>query len=239
MRSVSCPVRSVLLVVVFVSLGGAWAWASPTGLNNIPTTDVVPKDILVLQTWATWGSQHPDLFVGAKYGLLDGLEVGLDWKYNDEPHGHLALQAKYAFDLPGEHWRGVVGVANVSDDTGHQGDIFPYVATSYDLEVFRLHFGYTDQHHNEGFFAGIDKEVTVLNRGMVLRGDVIQVNDGDDLLYSAGFLYDLRPPEGEKREGFMGFWDTCTRNVLVETWVNMPTRGEASLTAKLNYVINF
>jgi hypothetical protein len=216
--------RRLLLVVLCLVFASGRAWATPTGLNNIPTTDVVPKDILVLQTWAV---------------LADDAEVGLDWKANHDPHGHVAFQAKYAFGLGDDAWKGVIGIANVSGETQHQGHVFPYAATSYDLEAFRLHLGYTTQHDNEGVFAGADKTVSFLDRDLTLRADAIQVNRRDDILYSAGFLYDLRPPGGEIRPGLKGAWDKLTKNLLLESWVTAPSTGSASLTLKLNYVIEF
>ena len=243
MMPATCRVRCWLLVVPCLLLVATRAWASPSGLNNIPTTDVTPENTLVLQTWTNVGNGlDPELFLGFKYGALDGLEIGLDWKATGDTHSHLTFQGKYGFDLIGDAWRGVVGIANVSNSRKHAGYVFPYVATSYDLGPFRAHLGATAQHDNEGFFVGIDRTVSFLGRDLQLKADAIQINDRDDILYSAGFLYDLRPPKNgadSPRGGLGGLWDAVTNAVILESWVSQPSTGTASLTVKLNYVIEF
>ncbi len=53
--------------------------ATPTGLNNIPTADVVPQDVLVLQSWTNFGSDVDTSWAaGFKYGPACNWEVGLD-----------------------------------------------------------------------------------------------------------------------------------------------------------------
>lgn len=233
---------------LFVGLGlllvGSSAWGTPTGLNNIPTTDIVPKNVLVLQNWlnitANEQTQH---FVGFKYGALKDVEIGVDWKASDRTHGHAMFQAKYAFDIRGDAWRGVIGVADLSAHREHNGDYFPYAATSLDLKVLRLHFGFAPQPHNERFFAGIDKMVTFLGRNLQLRADAIHINDKEDTLFSAGFLYEFgKKAEGNggSQEGSRGFLGRLMQNMILESWVSMPSTGaKETYTVKLNYVIPF
>ncbi|MHC4720130.1 MAG: hypothetical protein ACYSYT_06615 [Planctomycetota bacterium] len=99
-------VYQILFAAFFVVLVARSAQATSTGLNNIPTTDVVPENVLVFQTWGNFaGGEHPEQFVGFKYGLFKDMEFGVDWKANDQPHGHAMLQAKYAFDIePARVW---------------------------------------------------------------------------------------------------------------------------------------
>lgn len=242
-RTIQCCGRVFAAGLCLLCAGG-WAWASPTGLNNIPTTDTAPKETLVFQTWGNMADdRHPQQFWGFKYGVTDALEVGSDWKSLDQTHGHAAFQAKYAFDIKQDFWRGVAGVANLSDHRQHQGDFFPYVATSFDLKAVRFHAGYDAQRDNEGFFWGFDKAVPFLNRDLVLRADAIQVNEMDDILYSAGFLYNLRRRDDDgkaSRPGLKGLLDKIFRNIVLEGWVTIPsTRDEEVLTLKLNYVLKF
>lgn len=78
------------------------ASAEPTGLNNIPTTDVVPEKILVLQGKSDFGhTRNADFLAGFKFGAWKDLEVSLDQKVGDNPHRDPAFQAKYRID-PGE-----------------------------------------------------------------------------------------------------------------------------------------
>ncbi len=235
------PVAVALLCILST---GSVLRASPSGLNNIPTTDVVPVKTLVLQTWFDWADDaHPKQTAAFKAGLVKGLEFGVDWKFNDVAHSHAALQAKYAFDIAEDVWRGVVGIANVSDNRQHNGDIFPYVATSVDLKLARLHFGYAPEPHNEAFFAGIDRTFPFLERNLQLKADAIHVDDKDDVLFSAGFLYELgrQRAEGEAaRGGLLGVLDKMLENIILEAWVSMPSTGANEIyTVKLNYVIKF
>ena len=224
-------------------------WASPSGLDNIPTTDVVPEGVMVHQVYMnlSW-NKYPQQFLGFKAGPLKDLEVGLDWKSDDDVHGHVTAQAKYAFDIVGkDRWRGVIGFANLSDNRAHAGEPFPYAATSVDLKLFRLHFGYSPQAHNEAFFAGVDRTFPVLGRNLQLKGDAIHINDRQDVLFSVGFLYELGLRDGGEEEdeepganGLAGALNAVFKNVILESWVSMPSTGERHVfTLKLNYVIKF
>ena len=232
-------IRNVCMAfaVAVVLFAGDRAWASPSGLNLIPTTDVVPDKTFVLQTWSNLrDDQHHQQFVGFKTGLLDGLEFGSDWKAVDSTHGHATFQAKYAFDIKKDIWKGVAGVANVSGHRGHQGEVFPYVATSVDLKAFRLHLGHAFQPHNQAIFAGIDKTVPFLNRNLQLKADAIQIDNRDDILFSVGFLYDFMPINDNDEPDSV--FETLTKNIVLECWVSMPTTTDApEVTVKLNYVI--
>ncbi len=230
----------VVFCILFVSRS---AWATSSGLNNIPTTDTTPENILVFQTWGNFaGGEHPGQFAGFKYGLFRDVEIGIDSKVNDKPHGHAMFQAKYAFDIVDDEWRGVIGVADLSDNRKDNGEYFPYVATSVDLTALRLHFGFAPQPHNERFFAGADKTVTFLNRNLQLRGDVIHINDKKDALFSLGFLYELNARSGDEKaqSGLAEFWNEISKSIILESWVSKPSTGnKETYTVKLNYLIRF
>ena len=238
------PIHHSLLIVTCLVITGGSVLASPSGLNNIPTTDVTPVRTLVLQTWFNWADgRQPEQFTGFKVGAYEGLELGVDWKAYGAVHGHPALQGKYAFDIQEGWWRGVVGVANVSEDRADQGKIFPYVATSVDVKLVRLHFGFAPEAHNEAFFAGIDRTLPVLNRNLQLKADEIHINDKEDVLFSAGFLYEFgRRNSADKPPltGLAGILDCVAKNMVLEGWVSMPSTGDPEVyTLKLNYVIKF
>ncbi|MHC4174757.1 MAG: hypothetical protein ACYTBX_02770 [Planctomycetota bacterium] len=239
-RQVYC----LVFVVFCILFAGRSAWATSTGLNNIPTTDIVPENILVFQTWGNFaGGELPQEFIGFKYGPYKDVEIGIDWKANDRPHGHAMLQAKYAFDIGSDALRGVIGIADLSDNRKHNGEYFPYAATSLDLEAFRLHFGFAPQPHNEAFFGGFDKTVSFLDRNLQLRFDGIHINDMKDMKFSAGFLYDFAPKtktSKTQQTALMEFLGNLTKNMLIESWVTMPSTGDKqTYTIKLNYVIRF
>lgn len=225
-------------------MAGGSAWGSSTGLNNIPTTDIVPRNVLVLQSWLNIvANEQTQQFVGFKYGALKDIEVGVDWKANDRTHAHAIYQAKWAFDIQSDVWRGVLGFADLSDHRKHTGQWFPYAATSLDLKALRLHFGYAPQPHNERFFGGIDRWTTFLDRILQLRADAIHINDKEDMLFSAGFLYELGTKAGANgrlRSGLGDFLDRLMQNMILEAWVSMPsTSDKETYTLKLNYVIPF
>ena len=242
-----CKVRYIhylLFAMLCILLTGRSAWSSPTGLNNIPTTDIVPKNVLVLQSWGNLaGGERPQGFIGFKYGPFKDVEVGVDWKAVDVTHSHAVYQAKYAFDIKKDLWRGVVGFADLSDNREHTGEWFPYVATSLDIKTFRLHFGYAPQPHNEAFFAGIDKWTTFLDRTLQLRADAIHINDKEDIKFSVGFLYELARRSGGDKTGQTGlaaFLNSIAENIILESWVSKPSTGDKeTYTVKLNYVIKF
>ncbi len=234
----------LLIGMMCLCAAGNSAWASPSGLNNIPTTDVVPVKTVVLQTWLNMAQNaKTQQFVAFKAGVVKGVEVGIDWKAIGQSHGHAELQVKYAFDIIGDWGKGVVGIANVTDNRQHNGEIFPYAAISVDLEVFRLHFGFAPQPHNEAFFAGIDRTLLFLDRNLQLKADAIHINDKEDVLFSVGFLYEFGAQDVDEEaseSGILGILNEITKNLILEAWVSLPTTGEEEVyTLKFDYVISF
>lgn len=213
----------VLLLCAWAGLRD-FVWASPSGLNNIPTADVVPEKVLVFQGYGHLAhGSRPDWWGGFKYGPLKNLEIGFDGQINPEPasDGALVGQFKYRFQ-PLESTAVAAGVANLGDKS-RSGEIDYYAVLSQDLKYLRAHLGATFQRDNEGVFGGLDSTFPLFGRDLTLRTDLRQINQRDDLLASAGFLYDLG-------------W-----NFLLETWGSFPTidGAEDVLTLKLNYVIEF
>ena len=69
--------KGLLYSFAWVLFAAQVCWATPSGLNNIPTADVVPEKTLVFQGFAEVGKDNkPDWFAGFKYGLIENLEVG-------------------------------------------------------------------------------------------------------------------------------------------------------------------
>jgi hypothetical protein len=64
-----------------------------------------------------------------------------------------------------------------------------------------------------------------------------------DTKFSAGFLYDLAPKtktNKTQQTALMEFLGNLTKNMLIESWVTMPSTGnKQTYTIKLNYVIRF
>lgn len=215
--------------------------ASPSGLNNIPTTDTAAVKTFVLQGWGGFGNDMtPDWWTGFKFGLIDGLELGADWDADGDPARHVQFQGKYAINLNDAGTRIAAGVANVSDDRDRNGNCFPYAVITQDFKgLLRLHAGYDFQEDNEGAFAGIDHTFDLMDRDVMLCGDAIQVNDRDDWLLAPGIKFGLAPraAEGETLSGLDKFLD----HFVFESWVTFSTQDDAEevFVAKLNFVLNF
>ena len=99
------------------------AVASPSGLNNIPTTDTAPNLTLVVQEYTTVGAgRKPDHTAGFKFGLdpweqsewRNRFEVGLDGHFAPGDAGPAAFQVKYTTQ-PHPEWPAIgIGVANLA-----------------------------------------------------------------------------------------------------------------------------
>ena len=200
------------------------AWATSTGLNNIPTADVVPENVLVFQFIGDLANNStPAYTTGFKYGPAKNIEIGLDGNIFPQKTKTetLVAQGKLRFALS-DSLAIAGGIANLGD-RARAGREFPFGVLSQDLGFLRVHFGGTVQKDNEGFFGGIDKTIKFFDRDLTLRSDIIQANDQRDTTTSAGFIYDIG------------------HNFLVESWTSFPSEsGKADVTTiKLNYVIKF
>lgn len=214
----------VFYVILFSFFITAPVWATSSGLNNIPTADVVPENVLVLQFIGDFANNStPAYTTGFKYGPAKNVEIGLDGNIFPQKGKTetLVAQGKLRFEL-NDSLSMAAGIANLGD-RARAGREFPYGVLSQNLGFLRVHFGGTTQKDNEGVFGGIDKTIKFLGRDLTLRSDIIQANDQRDTTTSVGFIYDLGS------------------NFLVESWVSLPSEsGKKNVTTvKLNYVIKF
>lgn len=213
-------ILTLALGCAVVALGAVPVFATPTGLNNIPTADVVPKDILVLQAFSNFGgSSDAAWFGGFKVGPAENWEVGLDGQVSGPGSGGgPTLQAKYKIPLQKEA-RLALGAANISDDRDRHGEVFPYLVASVPLsERTNGHLGYSFQSGNHALFLGADATVS---RSLTLRSDWIQTNDGNESMWSLGFI------------------SPVTQRFLVEGWASFPSAAgaETNYVLKVDYVI--
>jgi hypothetical protein len=211
-----------LLAAVIAAASVSTAWATPTGLNNIPTADVVPLHVLVLQSWTNSGSGLDTAWAaGAKYGPAENWEVGLDGGLTGPGSGGgPVFQAKYRVPLE-KGGRVLAGVANLSENRDFHGDYFPYVVASVPVgERANGHLGYSFQSATRGLFLGAD--VTV-GRALTLRSDWIHTDDGDESVASLGFITPV------------------AQSWAVEGWASFPTApgAETNYVLKVDYVIPF
>lgn len=211
-----------VIMTLFFFTGSVWA--TSTGLNNIPTADVVPENVLVFQFISDVAHNNaPAYTTGFKYGPAKNIEIGLDGNIFPQKGKTetLVAQGKIRFELS-DSLAIAGGITNLAD-RARAGREYPFAVLSQDFGFLRAHLGGTIQKDNEGFFAGIDKTVKFLDRDLTLRSDVIQNNDQQDTTTSVGFIYDLG------------------HDFLIESWVSFPSESgkEDVVTIKLNYVIKF
>lgn len=193
------------------------ALASPSGLNNIPTADVVPLNVEVLQLYSGFGEgRAPSHVLGAKVGVAPGLEMGADFEVLPD-QGPATFQAKYRIGL-GSGLALALGAADVSGEEEIAGKWMPYAVASKDLGAFRLHLGYSGQSDNKGVFVGADAPV---GGGVTLRSDWLENNGGDGSLASLGSMWELTPT-----------W-------VIEGWGSFPSAAghDDSYLLKLDYVV--
>jgi hypothetical protein len=210
---------SLALAASTLAAAAVAAFATPSGLNNIPTADVVPEGVLVVQGFAEFGRDRgPTWFAGIKYGPAQGWEVGLDdTAAGAGSPGGPTLQAKCRWELK-EGAALALGAANISDDRERHGDVFPYAVLSAPLGALRGHLGYGWQADNRAWFVGADAPVS---RALTLRADWTQVADGEESVGSLGFIAAVGP------------------RLLAEAWASFPTAEGAgtSYLVKLDWVV--
>ncbi len=164
--------------------------ASPSGLNNIPTADIAPYRVVVLQAWSNFAEgEDTSHFVGAKAGATKDLEVGLDAKASPDG-GPLTAQIKYRLPPLPKRPQLALGLANLSTDRDRAGDPMPYLVATQAVSLsWRVHLGYSAQKHTSGLFLGAD---FTASPALLLRADWVRPGS-DDALGSLGALW--APPD--------------------------------------------
>lgn len=226
---------SIRIAVLACSLGSATiATATPTGLNNIPTADIVPNRTVAIQAFGSFGSGvnqfssngpgDPAYWMGFKTGLELSpvrLEFGMDSPLWVERSGPLLFQTKAGFE-PWKNGKVTLGVAGVAlSDFERSGDPFTYTVLSQDFGYLRGHVGYGIQTRGNTALIGIDRTWTVFDRNLNLNVDLVQANDQSYWLPAVGWKYEL------------------TKNLVFEWWTNLPAEGKMSNIAKINFVFSF
>jgi hypothetical protein len=208
------------------------ALADSSGLNNIPTADTTPDRTIVFQLKTVLSDETAsEYFAGFKMGLEpfgQRFEWGVDGQAGvssiGEDAGPAVLQFKLAVDLTETTAVGL-GVANIgvrSRDRDDVGQPFKYAVLSHDFGPFRAHAGYGLQQDGNTALLGLDTTVELFDRDLMLRTDLIQIDDEDQWLGSLGFIYFIN------------------EHFALESWVSQPFEsGEPSFTIKLDFAIPF
>ncbi len=243
-----------------LTLLSAGAFASPSGLNNIPTADTAPQRTFVLQTYSTvFGQPDPDFNIGFKTGLdlkVAKIEMGFDSHLVPNRGGPVTVQGKIAVPL-GEHLPTVaIGAANVAfsdHDRTRAGDVFSYAVATEDLGWFRVHGGCAYVDSDALPFAGIDKtfqyhkSVPAAHDGKsVVDGKSVRDGkSGKEMLETKSIdLFTLRGDVIEQRDHSWlysaGVLVPICKYFVFETWANFPDNGDSpSWTIKGNFVFTF
>lgn len=215
----------VALLVVGATCSGQLL-ATPSGLNNIPTADTAGQGEYVFQAFTNFGEQRrADTNLGFKTGLElfgEKFEVGLDGRVTPDKGGPAVAQVKYARGI----WAGGtlgVGIANIafrSQDRDRAGNPFKYgVVTQKFGDKLRAHAGYGFQTDNDSVLLGADYSVNIGGKDVLLRSDVIEIQDQDQFLGSFGFLVVLN------------------KNLVLETWASQPFEdGRTVGTIKFDFI---
>jgi hypothetical protein len=178
--------KYLVLMAVAAVLVPLVAFGSPSGLNNIPTADTCSPNVLVLQAYSNAGTEGDSSFsVGAKYGVIKGIEVGADYQLSPEGStGPLNLQVKGAWWTPDGNTGLCLGLAGITSDWGEHHP-FPYGVVSHKFTPLdRGHIGYAPQQDAKQFFLGYDHQFP----GWLFRTDFVRDTDNSVSLYSAGAL---------------------------------------------------
>lgn len=211
-----------LAILSLAAVGSAFA--TPSGLNNIPTADTVPHRTVAVQAFDYFSPGSDDFWMGFKTGWDFSplhLEWGLDSHLSPDPAGPLFFQTKVRFS-PWEGGDVAVGVANVAlTDTRRAGDPFTYAVLTQDLKFLRLTVGYGLQTNGNTLLLGVDKTWKVFDRDFNLNADLVQINDESGWMPAVGAKYNLH------------------KHIVLESWVNFPEDGDTGVMAKINFVFTF
>ncbi len=210
------------------------AFATPSGLNNIPTADTVPHRTVAIQAFSSFGpganqfaANGPDehsFWMGFKTGLqfdFLNLEWGMDSPMITHESGPLFFQTKLGFE-PWENAKLAVGVAGIAlTDINRAGDPFTYAVLSHDFGLVRAHAGYGVQTNGNSFLLGLDRNWKIFDRTFNLNVDLVQAADQSFWLPAVGWKYDV------------------SKHIVLEWWTNFPEQGKSSHIAKINFVFKF
>ena len=206
------------------------AWASRSGLNNVPDTDVSASGTGVVQLYSNFGSDRNATFLsGIRLGLEpwgQKMEIGLDSRWEPDEPSYAFFNAKWRFDLDDSGDALALGFANAAP-TSHDREITGqpqgYLAGTLNLGWLRIHVGGALQCHNNSLFAGFDHTWQPWGTKLKLRSDITTINNCQDTLASAGFTWRVH------------------EHVNLELWESFPstTGADPYTTAKIGFHFSF
>lgn len=177
--------------------------ASRSGLNNIPTADVSAPRVAVVHVYSAAGPGRETTFLtGVRTGFSVGeqkFEAGVDSRWAPGVAVPAFFNAKWSLSVRPAGPALALGVASLAPDAADRrrfGQPQSYGVITHDFGFARVTAGYAVQAHNNAGFAGLDRKFLVNGRPLVLRGDVIEIQDGRHWLGSVGLTYRLSSAVG-------------------------------------------
>jgi len=173
-------------VFVLAWLLPAAAWAAPTGLNQIPTTDLVPfgQATLQLQNGNTEVSgrasvfHQPQLVPQSEFGLPWNVEAGLDVAPSDPPHDYRPM-VNVKWNGVREDYR-IPAIAVGATQLGVGFDPNYFLVLSKTLNYQQIQYQKFRAHHRNIKLRGIRVHAGMLrtaNAWRALVGTDVEVND--------------------------------------------------------------
>jgi len=149
----------ILLCVILMLLVAVPVFACYSGLNLIPTVDMLDKGSLSLDLQIEGkvdGLQSDTWILNSQYGLSDRLELGVDHDFSDGASPRNLLNAKFLLPAAATLKMPIaLGICNVANES--KPDL--YVVTAYEASIARLHFGVGKFSSENQWFVGLDKDV--------------------------------------------------------------------------------
>lgn len=216
--------RRSVAVALFAAVAVS-AYASRSGLNNVPSADTSAPGTGVAQVYSAFGEDRkPSFFSGVRWGFAPGgekIEVGFDTRWKPRTSIPIYFNAKWA-----SHWDkslpafavGVASLAPRGHDRDQLGQPQTYGVFTYAAGFVRLHAGYAAQRRNNAMFFGLDRSWMLDGRKLTFRSDVIEIQNASQWVASAGFTFKL------------------TDSVGLELWESKPTeRGKPYTNFKVGW----
>lgn len=177
--------------------------ASRSGLNNIPTADVSAPRVAVVHVYSAAGAGRETSFLtGMRTGFGLGeqkFEAGVDSRWSPGAAVPAFFNAKWSLPARPAGSALALGIASLAPDAADRrrfGQPQSYAVVTHDFGFARGTAGYAVQAGNNAGFAGLDRKFLVHGRPLVLRGDVIEIQDGRHWLSSLGLTYRLSSAVG-------------------------------------------
>jgi len=167
------------LVLLAALICTEYGLCSPTGLNVIPTADVLEKDTYRLDTPFSGGMRFGpdgDMYVLLQVGAGNGMEVGIDQRV-DNGYSESWLNAKWRImEEDGIRPALAIGVQNISRK--HEEE--PYLVVSKSLKPARFHLGVMRVSGESQAMLGLDRR---LGPSLAMQADYVS---GRENGFSAG-----------------------------------------------------